>query len=465
MTPASTSSWRDSLWQKALPLARLLGIDRAIFYVLLGRGWSALAGPVSLFFVARFLTREEQGFYYTFSSVLALQVFFELGLAYVIMQSVSHEKAHLEWAEGETVLTGDPRSKARLASLFRFALKWYAAVALLATCVLIPMGFAFFGQYKSANSSVVWHLPWLLVVLATAANLVVTPFVGVLEGCGKVSEVVGLQTRQAISGSLTVWLMMALHCKLYAAPMLSVVSVVLSAGWLLRTRRVFFADLWATPAPPDARVNWRTELLPFQWKISLSWLSGYLIFQLGNPVMFKYHGAVEAGRMGMSIRIMDSITSLAFAWVATKSAPFGSYIAKGEFLVLDQIFKKAFVNSLVVVVAGGGVFLLCYCLLSFTHLPYVNRVLGFPSLCFMAGNAVLNVIIFNQAIYLRAHKQEPFLLNSIAGAITTPLIMYLLGRPYGGLGITGGIFTLNLFIGVPWATWVFLKKKREWHTC
>ena len=256
---------------------------------------------------------------------------------------------------------------------------------------------------------------------------------------------------------------MALHCKLYATPMLAIVSVVLSAAWLFKTRRAFFADLWATPSPPEASVNWRTELLPFQWKISLSWLSGYLIFQLGNPVMFKYHGAVAAGRMGLSQRIMDSIFSLAVAWMATKSAPFGSYIAKGEFHLLDQVFKKAFLNSLAVVVAGIGVFLSLYGILSFSHVPYVDRVLDLPSLCCMSANAVINMVIFNQAIYLRAHKQEPFLLNSLAGAVTTPAVMYLLGRPYGAIGITGGILALNEFIGLPWATWVFLKKKREWH--
>ena len=104
-------------------LARLCGIDRAIFFTLLSRGWSVLAGPVTILCVLKFLSAEEQGFYYTFSSILALQIFFELGLTYVIMQCVSHEMASLEWSDAGT-LQGDTTAKARVASLFRLSMRW-----------------------------------------------------------------------------------------------------------------------------------------------------------------------------------------------------------------------------------------------------------------------------------------------------------------------------------------------------
>jgi len=55
-----------------------------------------LAGPVGLYLIATFLTKSEQGYYYTFGSVLGLTVFFELGLSYVIIQFTSHEMAGLK---------------------------------------------------------------------------------------------------------------------------------------------------------------------------------------------------------------------------------------------------------------------------------------------------------------------------------------------------------------------------------
>ena len=43
-----------------------------------------------------------------------------------------------------------------------------------------------------------------------------------------------------------------------------------------------------------AQVAWRREILPFQWRISVSWMSGYFIFQLFTPMLFTNQGAVAA---------------------------------------------------------------------------------------------------------------------------------------------------------------------------
>ncbi len=71
---------------KIIFLFNKLGVDRAIFYTSLARIIMAIAGVITIFFVARFLTDIEQGFYYTFGSVLAIQVFFELGFNGIITQ-------------------------------------------------------------------------------------------------------------------------------------------------------------------------------------------------------------------------------------------------------------------------------------------------------------------------------------------------------------------------------------------
>ena len=60
------------------------GIDRAVAFAIIGRGWAALSGLITLMLLTRSLSRNEQGFYFLFNDVLAMQVFFELGLAYVL---------------------------------------------------------------------------------------------------------------------------------------------------------------------------------------------------------------------------------------------------------------------------------------------------------------------------------------------------------------------------------------------
>jgi len=73
-----------------------IGIDKAIAYTVLSRGFQAMGSNVSMLLITRFLTQVEQGYYYTFGSILAMQIFFELGLNGIIVQYVAHEAAHVK---------------------------------------------------------------------------------------------------------------------------------------------------------------------------------------------------------------------------------------------------------------------------------------------------------------------------------------------------------------------------------
>src|ERR1700735_369594 len=76
-------------------LKHWLGLDRAIAFTVMARFWSATAGLMTVLLIARFLTPKEQGYYYTFSSLVALQIVFELGFSFVVLQLASHERAEL----------------------------------------------------------------------------------------------------------------------------------------------------------------------------------------------------------------------------------------------------------------------------------------------------------------------------------------------------------------------------------
>ena len=72
-------------------LANKLGIDKAILFTSSSTLIGALGNVVSAILVIKFLSIEEQGFYYTFGSIAAVQIFFELGLNGIITQFVAHE--------------------------------------------------------------------------------------------------------------------------------------------------------------------------------------------------------------------------------------------------------------------------------------------------------------------------------------------------------------------------------------
>src|SRR3972149_2579738 len=100
-----------------------IGVDRAIGFTVASRFWQLAATSVTLFLIVRYLTPEEQGFYYTFQSMLGLQVLVELGLGGVLMQFVSHEWAGLSFTPDRRVL-GDPVCRDRFVSLVRLGGRW-----------------------------------------------------------------------------------------------------------------------------------------------------------------------------------------------------------------------------------------------------------------------------------------------------------------------------------------------------
>ena len=75
---------------------RLAGVDRAVFYSILSKAFSTAGSLITIPLILTRLTSVEQGFYYTFGSILALQVFLEMGFGAVAVQMVAHESAHLK---------------------------------------------------------------------------------------------------------------------------------------------------------------------------------------------------------------------------------------------------------------------------------------------------------------------------------------------------------------------------------
>ena len=449
----------------AVPLLRktlrAIGVDQAVAYTLLGRGWSVLAGPVTLIFIIRFLSPQEQGFYYTFGSILGLQVFLELGLSGALILYSSHEKAKLDWtAQGS--LTGDPIAKCRLSTLLRTALIWYGVVALLFVLIVLPVGWHFFQTHQPPGARINWPLPWIWAVLVQAAGLLLSPLFAILEGCGLISEIALLRLFQSITGWSTCWIILYARWGLYAAPVFNTVSLLAGLAWLIAAKRIFLVDLLTQNHLPTA-LNWGREVWPFQWKFALSNVSGYFAFALFNPVLFAYHGATAAGQLGMSSNIMGALSAMAMAWVSTKASPFGMLIAKREFEKFDRLFFPALWQSLALIVLGGIVFWSAAYYFHSIHHRFGSRLLDPLPLGLLIATMVLSHIIGAEAIYLRAHKQEPFLIISIAIGVLVALCTYVLGKPYAATGMMVGFFLVNLIFGVGGGTWIFVTKRRLWH--
>lgn len=437
-------------------IASLTGIDKAVAYSAGSRVVAAVSGVASIFFISLCLSEEQQGFYFTFGSIVALQVFFELGLTNIITQFVSHEYAHIK--EGER---GSEKNMSRLAHLLRFSVKWYAVASALYMIFILGAGFWFFNRYSPNADSSVWMIPWLLVTAISALNLFLSVILALLKGVDKVTEVSKIVFWQQLLMPLAIWTGLLCGLGLYVVGIGYSVSF-LCACVLLWKEGLFkpLKDLWRVAVVE--KVNYAKEIFPYQWRISLSWASGYFVFQLFNPVLFATSGPVAAGQMGMTLAALNGISAFASSWIDTKVPLLSNMIALKRFRELDRIFHRIGLQLTAICAMLLILFIAFVEIMDFAGLSLAKRFLPFWPLLFMSGAILANQVGNCWATYLRCHKREPLLVNSLVGAVSCGVSTIVLGKYFGAVGIAAGYFALRLILSA-WNYLVYVDKKKEWH--
>jgi O-antigen/teichoic acid export membrane protein len=446
-------------------ISRKIGIDGAIAYTVLARVIQAGGGVITLLFVAQYLTKVEQGYYYTFGSILAIQIFFELGLSNIITQFVAHENANLIWND-RISFTGPKESSSRLASLLRFTIKWFAVIAILLLFGLMIAGYSFFGKFGKGDDLVNWQIPWVILSITTSLSLMLSPILAFLEGLGRIKEVAKIRLIQQIVQISFVLIFFSLGFKLFSSPLAAILSFGIVPLWiLLGNKKKVLQYIWNKI--DIYTVNYKLEIFPYQWKIALSWISGYFIFQLFNPVLFATEGPIVAGQMGMTLAILNAILMFTLSWVSTKVPVFSGLIAKRDYVQLDSLFSRTLIQSSALnVFALIGFFLLIFILRYFDikigGKNFGDRFLPFLPMLFMMIPVFLNHIIAAWATYLRCHKKEPMMVQSIVIGVLCCISTITLGKYLGVIGMTLGYMILTI-IGFMWTYIIFKTKKKEWH--
>lgn len=324
----------------------------------------------------------------------------------------------------------------------------------------------FFNRYGADDDDVVWKFPWVLLAVGTALNLLLAPILAFIEGLGKVKEVAKVRLYQQCISILVVWGGLILGAKLYVSGINWFIII------LLVTSILFFSDfrklllnIWNISL--TEKVNYRKEIFPYQWKIALSWISGYFIFQLFNPVLFATEGAVVAGQMGMTLAALNGIQALSISWMTTKVPLYSGLIATKDYLQLDAIFNRTlkqsvFINGALLVLMFIMVWIIRYWHIVIGNMDLGNRFLPYVPMTLMMVPIFINQFVSSWATYLRCHKQEPFLINSICAGIACCLATVVLGKRFGVFGVTAGYCCITIVL-MPWAYWIYRTKKDVWH--
>lgn len=441
-----------------LGLLRRLNVDRAVAYLLVTRLWQIVSYLVLAILIAHYFTAEQQGYYFTFLSLLSLQIFVELGLTVVIINAASHEWSLLG-VDASLRISGDPRALSRLVGMGRLFFKWYGMAMLLFIVGVGIAGYLFF--HGRPGPRVDWLRPWVALVLLAGLNLWLTPLNAVLEGCNQIVRINRAKLHQAVMESLAVWMGLVFGAGLWCLVFALAVRLARNACLLFVEYRNFFIPFLDRPRVPG--IDWFAEVWPLQWRLAIQGAVGYFFSSLFTPVMFHYHGPVVAGQTGMTLQMANGLQIIGMAWITTRVPTFGGLIAKRQYDELDALWRRATVISVTVVFMGAIMLSAAIIGLNAMNSGFARRLLDPFSASFYLLAAVILQFMQSIAMYLRAHKREPIMVASVTASLATGLLVWILGKRWGPAGAGAGYLCV-LIIAAFWLWRIMKRCRREWHT-
>lgn len=447
----------ESMFDRLRRLLNRLEVDQAVFFSVAVRAWQLVAGPVVMLLVASYFAPDTQGFYFTFTRLLGLQAFVELGLRVVLLNVASHEWASLGLDEAGRIV-GDPSARQRLVALGRASIAWFCGAALVFAAGVGAIGVRFFAT--SASSAMVeWRWPWIVLVVVTSAQIVLIPLLSILDGCRQMPVVNCYRFVQAVTATLA-----GIACIVSGSGLWTGVGIAAARLfwdlWIVAVRYRRFFAAFRQPVPRKS-LRWREEILPLQWRLAVQSLLVWFAYSLFEPVLFQSAGAIEAGRFGLTWAALTALQAGALAWVDTRVPLFGGLVARRDFVELDRVFFRVARVSFALLALGVTLFCAGVWGLELVESRYAARLLPSSLTALLGVGLLLNIIVQDVNFYLRAHRKEPAFLANLVGNAACGWAVWWCGNRYGSLGAAAGFTAAQGLIYLPWCVIVWKQFRRR----
>ncbi len=434
-------------------LVLFFGIDSLILYSSLAKIIQGFGLLALLFSVNIYLDEIQRGFYFSFSSLVALQVFFELGIGVVVLQNAARL---IVSCGGNLDSNVDNRSLYNnIRGLYQFNFVWTVLAGTLLFLLIFPLGLIFFrGIAESALLS--WQSEWLLLCISVALLLPLSAQLSFFEGSGYLKEVLKLRVALSLLSYLTGIIALVLGYGLYAVSITFITQIFLILIWLTLIKRQQIMLMFQTLPTFKNLYEWFKKLLPMQWKIALSWVCGYIAFQTATPITLSYFGAGPAGEIGLFLTISNMFVGFMGAWMSTKIPIFSKLIENKEIQVLNNLFSETIKKSSLVFLIISA-FLYLFSQIYFAYAK-TNFITTYAVIAFIVISG-LTSISYAQAVYLRSFLEELFVPSSLTYALLVICLLPFLISLFELNGLLASFLIAGL-ISTTMTTIIFMRFKK-----
>ncbi len=434
--------------------AARIGLDNAILWSILNKGFGIIKGPLNVYIILNFLDLNQQGYWYTFTNLSAITILADLGFASIITQFVSHEYAHIKIIRGD--FFGEKININRFFSLIKFAITVYIFVSIFAVAVLLISGWVIFHDVKSANL----FLAWFLYTIISSFGLFLSLFQAIYQGLDKVKIVQQNALIYSIVSTLLTWIFLLMKFEIWSLIWGTLISVPIAFYILVRENPIFWRKVYDFKL--EKSHSFVKELMPLQFRYSISFISSYLISYLYVPTIFRSVGSESAAKFGISLAIINVISSVSINWLISKTPKMNILVAQRKVDELDLIFKYSLRNSLFIYLLLSILFIMFMSSLQWFSLSFYERFLDIPSTIMLLVTSMLSMLTTGFASYLRAFKQEPLVyFNLFTGIVTACLLYFFMIYTVDLAGFLRANLIFNTLIACPIAVVLFIRFRKK----
>ncbi|HIF9240953.1 TPA: hypothetical protein ACX6RC_003523 [Photobacterium damselae] len=259
-----------------------------------------------------------------------------------------------------------------------------------------------------------WIYSWLLYSIPICIGIFLNFVLIYKEGCGYVNVVYRYKLILGIFQSLVLLLSLYFGAKLYSLGFSAITSVFLLLLFFRSDLFYLYKEIRRTTIKEIKIVV--KKILPFQIKLSIVWISGYLYWNFYNIYLYKEISIELSAMYGITNAAIGAISFAMLSILQTKRNSITDIIFNSRINATYSIFfKSIFIGVLGYILLSIIFLFICFVF----HIEYRILPLSYASsfICLRL------LILINEYIlvYLRCFREEPLAFITVFNYVLTPL--------------------------------------------
>lgn len=421
-----------------------------LLVLFLQRGWQGFAGILTVGLAVYFLNPAQLGAYYSFLSIAGTSTLVDFGLSTVLLQQSARNFADAGWEKDGTI-KGETQDQ-QLALISQSTI-WYRWIAIFFFISSLTFGWGFFKDVQVMHE-LEWRLPWLCLCTLVSLSLFLNPYFSFIEGSGRIVEAYQVRLIQGILGSILCWILLVSGGELYA--LIATPLFICIIGWIWLWKK--YPNLIFLPNRALHLISWRKSIWPFQWRIGVGLVCAYAQVQLISPILLKTQGPVLAGKVGVSLTIINMVAIISQSSLIRKVPELARQAVQGQKKMMDKVFFSSL--GLVIALYIFGIFIFLALVIFLPEKWLMSKILPISEIILLAIAVLFNICAGGFTLYIRSFNKEPFVVLTILSSLMIITLGYYSSIDYSVKGYLIVLSLINVFIVFPISLFGWLKYRR-----